>query len=79
MLDSEALTLLEHENIIKCIEARRGYYVKNKDFIEVVTVVYLVLERAPYGELFDFINVMKIEQLDESFARFIFKKLLDTL
>jgi serine/threonine protein kinase len=71
----EALTALDHQNIIKLIEQGTGDQVHSKKGKK--KVKYIVLEIAQGGELFDFVALGGA--LSESTARFFFGQLMNAL
>ena len=71
----EALTQLQHVNIVRLVEVNQGMQVNPKKGSK--NVKYIVLELVGGGELFDFVALGG--RLSESTARHFFKQLMDGL
>ena len=65
----EAMSKIEHTNVIKQIDYGEADYVKECGKIKKVS--YIVLEFANGGELFDFVSISG--KFDEPLARYFFK------
>jgi serine/threonine protein kinase len=69
----EAMSVLDHPNVIKQLQYGTGSYIKNNGKTKEVT--YIVLELALGGELFDFVAISG--RFTEPMARFFFQQFLD--
>ena len=75
LTEVKAMSKLKHENIVNQIAWGKATYVKESG--KEKEIVYIVLELANGGELFDFIAISG--RFNESIARFYFKQLINGL
>jgi serine/threonine protein kinase len=74
MNEVEKLASLQHNFILNVVETAKEGVMKNEDGKQ-KSVIYVVLELAPGGEMFDFL--METGKFGEKLARFYFRQMIE--